>query len=119
MNKIIFNDDLLIRTLIENIPEFEKEIEPEFIFSAYLIYGDFGIFLRDKIFDKVQGRYIVDKSFTFLNMLANEGDQKVSQMLRVTTFEILIDQTATIAIAKEKLKGKAYEVFLETLKLIN
>lgn len=115
---IEFNDELLIETLLENVPEFKKEVISEFSFSSYLIFGDFGIFLKEKIFNKVQDLDLIERAFDFLNKLGNDGDEKVIQMFRVTTLEILIDNNETIAMAKKYFKGNTLKIFLEVVAAI-
>ncbi len=87
--RLKFNDEDLIKILIKEFSEFSKFIVPEFSFSAYIIYGDFGIYLSKKILKKPQEVEIIKKGFEVLNKLILEGDDEIIQMLRVTTFEIL------------------------------
>jgi hypothetical protein len=118
MAEIIFDNEQLIKILVENIPEFKELITPEFEFSAYIIFGDFGIFLRDKILERSDNEGLINRSFGLLNMLIEQGDEKIIQMLRVTTFEILTDNPQTIAISKQYLKGKAVDIFLQVITFL-
>ena len=118
MVEIIFDNEQLIKILVENIPEFKELITPEFEFSAYIIFGDFGIFLRDKILEPSDNEGLINRSFGLLNMLIEKGDEKIIQMLRVTTFEILTDNPQTIAISKQYFKGKAVDIFLQVITFL-
>jgi len=116
--RLKFNDENLIKILVEEIPEFSKSIVPEFSFSAYIVYGDFGIYLCEKILKKPQEIGVIEKAFEVLNKLILEGDDDIRQMLRVTTFEILTDNEQTIETAKKYLNNKALQIFLDVIKLI-
>jgi|LakMenEpi03Aug12_release.lakeMendotaPanAssembly.Ray.scaffolds.fasta_scaffold1441916_1 hypothetical protein len=118
MARIFFDNEQLVKILVENIPEFKGLISPEFEFSAYIIYGDFGIFLRDKIMERSDSEGFSNRSFGLINMLIEQGDEKIIQMLRVTTFEILTDYNETISASRKYLKGDALKVFLDVLAFI-
>lgn len=118
MAEIYFENDMLIKMLLDEVPEFKDSIIQESVFSAYLIYGDFGIFLRDKILGDPDNIEFLERAFGLLNKLIDVGDSKVIQMLRVTTFEILTDYSETIATTKLYLKGKALSLFLEVINFI-
>jgi len=115
MSQISFNDEYLVNLLIEFIPEFKEEIISEFSFSSYIIYGDFGIFLADKILNSKSEIDLIQKCFDFLNNLIENGDEKTIQMLRVTTLEILVDRTETIEAAKIYFTLKSLEIFSEVI----
>jgi hypothetical protein len=118
MDIIKFNDELLIEMLLENIPEFKKNVISEFIFSSYLVFGDFGLFLTEEILNRVKNFDLIERAFNLLNRLGNDGDEKVIQMLRVTTFEILTDDNETIGTAMKYLKGNTLKIFLEVVVFI-
>lgn len=118
MEKISFSDKDLIDILKEKIPEIEVLLFPEFDFSAYINYGTFGSFLRDKIIEEKDNAELINRSFAFLNFLIENGDEKILQMLRVETFEILTDYAKTIELTKQQLNEKALAIFLEVIKLL-
>lgn len=118
MKKVNFNNETLIQILQEKIPEVSDFIFPEFLFSAYIIYGTFGTFLRDQIMKKENNLELIERSFAFLNYLIENGDERVLQMLRVETFEMLTDYDETIETAKKYLNDNALQIFLGVIKLI-
>lgn len=119
MNIINFNDKILIEILLKEVPEFEKEIISEFNSSAYLVYGDFGIFLRDKLLENDPNMDLIKRSFDLLNKLVESGDDRILQMLKVTIFEILTDYEVSIEKSKFYLKGKALVIFSDVIKFLN
>lgn len=111
MTKDNFDENILINCLIDNIPEFEADIVEEFKFSAYIVYGDYGIFLKNKILGEPSQLTLIERAFKFINEIVDKGDEKTVEMFRVSTFEILSDRQETIDVAKKYLKGRALEVF--------
>ena len=61
---------------------------------------------------------MIHRCFDFLNEIMEKGDEKVHQMVRVTTFEILTDQLPVMEEANKWLNGKALIIFLEVVKFI-
>ena len=118
MMKINFDDSTLIKMLQERIPEISDMIFPEFEFSAYINYGIFGSFLRDKIRKESSNLELIQRSFLFLNFLIENGDENILRMIRVETFEMLTDYDETIETTKKYLKGDALQIFFDVVKVL-
>jgi hypothetical protein len=61
---------------------------------------------------------LIERAFSFLNYLVENGDDKILQMLRVETFEILTDYDKTIESAKKYFNNAALKIFVDVVKLI-
>ena len=99
LQNIDFDDEKLVMLLKNKIPEIEDYLFIEFEFSVYIAYGTLGTFMRDKINELSNNNDLLDvivRSFTFLNFLVENGDNRVIQMLRVETFEVLTDSDAVL-----------------------
>src|SRR5258708_19336606 len=99
-------DDNLKTELFSAIPEFRnyvtKNFSKNFHELSYILFGQFGIFLRDLILDAPL-EATIDKCFSFVSKLAEEDNLEINQMLKATFFEPLMDYRKTIDYSKIKL----------------
>lgn len=106
---------ILTKELLSDFPDFVREMQPDDI-QPFMLFGDFGIYLRDGIendsFDELQ----LQKIFNFLNKIGESTNDEVHNLLTVGVFEILTDSEKVVKMAKLKLKGDALKDF-EMIKI--
>ena len=95
----------------------DEYIDNEYHSNAYLIFGPFGSLLTDWIMAKDQPE-IVDKAYSFINQLCDNGEREIEELLKVTFFEVLTDFKKTIEESRLKLDGKALTYFKEVLLMV-
>lgn len=100
--------------LREALPDFEVRNGLEE--GIYSIAGDFAIALRDGIVEKTLSEEQINHAFAALNRIGQIEDFEVQNLLTMGALEILTDDAASIRTARQKLNGRALELF-EDIKL--
>jgi hypothetical protein len=81
-----------------------------------LVFGDFGLFLRDRIMSNGSSDELVRKAFKFLDTtFEGSTDIDLQNLLQVGVFEPLCDRQETVSTALSSLTGEARASFLATL----
>ncbi len=107
------NNDIEVikKELIDAFPDFINKIQPD-LMQSYMLFGDFGLYIRDGINNNYLSEPEVDKIFTFLNKMGSSMDKDVHNLLTVGVLEILTDDKKTSNIAKKKLVNGALDDFI-------
>ncbi len=92
--------------LIENFPKFIQEMNPDDS-QPYMIFGDFGIYIRNLIDRGNYNEAELNRIFQFLNEMGESSDKDVHNLLTVGILEIVIDSSEAIKISEKNLKGEA------------
>jgi len=95
--------------LRELLPDLEVHSDPAE--SEYFNAGNFAIWLRDGIVDRSLPEEKVDQAFGALNQIGAVDDNEIQNQLAVGVLEILTDDPASVRAARQKLKGRALELF--------
>ena len=95
------------RRLYESSPAF-KIYPKTYEKSIYVLFGDFGIFLRDQIMSA--HLETLPTAFHFINEMLDENDNELDDLLKTTTLETLCDyeETRSYALAYLNEKGKLF-----------
>ena len=99
----------IIAMLRELLPDLEVPSDPAE--GVYCNAGDFAIWLRDGVVDKSLPEEKVDRAFAALNRIGSVDDDEIQNQLAVGVLEILIDDPASVSAARQKLEGRALELF--------
>ncbi|HEY2566236.1 MAG TPA: hypothetical protein VGH95_00805 [Candidatus Aquirickettsiella sp.] len=94
--------------LLKDFPNFINVMNPD-DFQPYMLFGDFGIYIRDLIDHGSYDENELDKLFDFLNEMGNSSDEEVQNLLTVGVLEIITDSSTAMMLARKKLKGIALE----------
>lgn len=97
-----------IQILLKDFPNFINKMKPD-DFQPYMLFGDFGIYIRDLIDCGNYNENEIDKIFEFLNEMGKSSDEEVQNLLTVGVLEIVTDSNKAVLLAREKLKGTALE----------
>jgi len=108
------NVDFFLKRILKEFPEFTKEMNPDIY--AYDIFGDFGIYIRNKIDSNSISEIDLVRIFNFLNEMGESEDDKVQNLLTVGVLEILTDSQTAMKIAKQHLKNKALKNLISIYK---
>ena len=95
--------------LRELLPEFEIPHDPAE--GAYYNADAFGFFLRDGITKGTLSQEDIDRAFAALNQIGIRDDIEIQNQLQVGILEILYDEWESYAAARQKLDGKALQLF--------
>lgn len=98
----------LTQRLLKDFPNFITEMKPDDL-QPYMLFGDFGIYIRDLINHGSYDENELDKIFDFLNEMGNSSDEEVHNLLTVGVLEIINDSSEAVTLARRKLKGEALE----------
>lgn len=109
----VLKKEKVISTLLTECPEFAKSVDLSE--GAYVILGDFAIFLRNGIERKALQPDELGRCFSFLNKMGESDDLEVHNLLVVGVLEILTDTDDSLAIAKQYLKGHSLKLLERTL----
>jgi hypothetical protein len=108
-----FNIEKLVIDLLKNFPKFVRKMQPDDL-QPFMLFGDFGIYIRDIIDSSACDMIELDEIFSFLNEMGESDDDLVHNLLTVGVLEIITDSKKATRIAKKNLKGQA----LSDLELI-
>lgn len=100
--------EIFTKRLLEDFPNFINEMKPD-DFQPYMLFGDFGIYIRDLIDRGGYDENELDKIFQFLNEMGNSSNEEVQNLLTVGVLEILTDSNTATMLAQKNLKGTALE----------
>lgn len=94
------------KKLVRNFPGFINEMKPDDS-KPYMLFGDFGIYVRDLIDHGNCDKTELKKIFRFLNEMGESSDEEVHNLLTVGVLEIITDSNEATMLAKKNLKGDA------------
>lgn len=101
------------RQLMDAVPEFNS-LWPDSL--PTMVFGHFGIFLRDRISQYGLTDRVVRDSLGILNSaLSISNDADFQNLVQVGVFEPLCDRQETVSAALTLLTGKARSLFVTTL----
>ncbi len=107
----MYSDDLLVKELYENIPEFDKMSDHATDQYSYLVYGELSI----KLFDDITGNEnITDftkSCFTFFNLIGDRNDELIDNLLTVGVYEALFGNKKCNDVARQLLTGRNKEEY--------
>ena len=89
--------------VLKDFPCFINEMKPDDL-QPYMLFGDFGIYIRDYINNGDYDENELGKMFDFLNEMGNSPDEEVQNLLTVGVLEIITDSSAAIMLARKKLR---------------
>ncbi|MFY9620739.1 MAG: hypothetical protein WAQ99_13090 [Pyrinomonadaceae bacterium] len=111
-----------MRILLEEIPAFALErsrndtsLSHE-LDLPYLVYGDFGFFLRDVLETTTNSpdrENLLRQGFDLLSEMLTSSDPKIVNLAEVGVFEILSEKPDTLTTARNYLTDEAREVVNE------
>jgi hypothetical protein len=116
MEKLLSYDSI-VHTLLERVPEFRTVRVQQDDSLPHVVFGDFAIFLRDRISAGMTSDSVTAEAFKLLNEMATSSDSEVANLLIVSVFEILADRAACIETARRFLVGKARDLFEEVVAI--
>lgn len=102
------------KKLLINFPGFTNDIKPDDM-QPYMLFGDLGIYIRNKIDEDDISKEDLISIFSLLNEMGEANDDDVHNLLTVGVLEILTDSEKVKEISKQYLKGEA----LKNLDLID
>ena len=79
--------------------------------QPYMLFGDFGIYIRDGIDKNYFNEADLIKIFNFLNTMGLSKQDEVHNLLTVGVLEIITDSKKATKIAKDRLIDGALEDF--------
>lgn len=104
------NVENFIEQLLKSFPKFIDEMKPDDL-QPYMLFGDFGIYIRNLIDSGDCNDAEINKIFSFLNKMGECSDAGVHNVLAVGVLEIILDNKKATILAKQNLKGDALEDF--------
>lgn len=104
--------DSAVAALLDALPEFAGSGAEWSRDLPYDVYGEFSAYVSKLIAGKTeQDRSLLERSFNFINSLAEDGDESVANLLRVAVLEALTDTPKSVATARTMLAAKPREWF--------
>ncbi len=109
----------VIRSTFDRFPRFSERADMGDI-EHYGILGQFALYLRDGISQRVLANEEVDNAFSFLNEMGviAERNEEMETLLKIGVLEILTDTDESISVSREKLEGKALSSFEEAIEYL-
>lgn len=104
------NIENFVAELLKKFPRFVNKMKPDDL-QPYMLFGDFGIYIRDFIEDNEYSDVELNEIFSFLNEMGKSDDEQVHNLLTVGVLEIIMDSKKATEIARQHLKGEALEDF--------
>ena len=95
-----------VTRLLKEFPRFVSTMKPDDL-QPFMIFGDFGIYIRDSIDGDELDKNELMEIFVFLNEMGESDDEEVHNLLTVGVLEIITDNSKALKIAREFLKGEA------------
>ena len=83
--------------------------------GLYSILGDLAIYLRDSINEGTASELDLKAAFKVMNAMGASEDLEVQNLLVVGIFEILTDINVVTEIVRQRLEGKAAQLFNRVL----
>jgi len=108
MNNAVINN--FKKRLLSDFPVFIQKMEPDDL-QPYMLFGDFGIYIRDLLESGVFKQSEVDAIFMFLNEMGESSDEQVHNLLTVGVLEIITDSSTAATLTRKYLKGQALKDF--------
>lgn len=111
-----------VGALMREIPEFAAHVNADKILSRedksdpYIVFGEFGAFLRDIVPQRQPNDPTIVASFRFLTALGSSEDPEVRDLVAAGTLELLLDKPETIRAARLLLYGQALDAFEELIQ---
>lgn len=96
--------------LLTNFPEFLNEMKPDDL-QPYMIFGDFGLYIRNLIDYGNYQQADLDKIFSFLNEMGRSSGNEVHNLLTVGVLEIITDSSKATILSREYLNDQALNNF--------
>jgi hypothetical protein len=109
----VIKDDFyenILEILVKMVPEYYSAFD--FSYGAYLILGGFGSF----ILENRDNSGLIDKCFAFINTSLNQGGHKTEEVMIDQIFPVLNQDSRIRQISRDKLDGKAIDLFENFLK---
>lgn len=107
--------DTAVKILLERIPEFRAARVQQDDSLPYVVFGDFAIFLRNRISAGMTSDSVTVAAFDLLNDMVISSDSDVVNLVVVGVFEILADRADCIKVARQLLSRKARGLFEDVL----
>jgi len=111
-----------IDALMREIPEFAARLNADKILSReeridpYIVFGEFGAFLRSVVPQRSLDDPTILASFRFLTVLGGSEYPEVRDLVAAGTLEVLLDTAETIRAARQLLYGRALDSFEELIQ---
>jgi hypothetical protein len=86
--------------------------------EAYCNAGLFAVRLRDGIVGKTLSKETIDRSFAALNRIGMSDDVEIQNQLQVGILEVLYDEWESYTAARQKLNGRALQLFEDVERLL-
>jgi hypothetical protein len=89
--------------------------------SAEEVYYNAGLFatrLRDGIVGKTLSEETIDRAFAALNRVGTSDDLEIQNQLQVAILEVLYDEWESYTAARQKLDGRALQLFEDVERLL-
>lgn len=113
------NDDLtmekIINLLKEQIPEFWKMRTIEDSNEAYVVYGDFAIWLANQINNKINIEAI-KRSCELIEKLVESGNEEILNLVEISILEILVDELKNHKEAKKYFNKQVSDLLEKVYK---
>jgi hypothetical protein len=112
----------VVSTLMHEVPEFAASFDADKALSAedrtdpYIVFGEFGSFLRTVVPQRSLEDPTVLASFRLLTALAGSENPEVYDLVSAGTLELLLDTPETIRAARQLLYGRALDAFEELVR---
>lgn len=100
------NLEAISTELMNRFPEFVAKMQPDDI-QPFMLFGDFGIYIRDLIESKKYTTKALHEIFDFLNEMGQSESEEVQNLLTVGVLEILTDSAKAMEVANQQLYGEA------------
>jgi hypothetical protein len=98
------------------LPEYQSIWDDDL---PYMVLGEFGTFLRDRIAACDTTDELVRRALTFINDTFNANADEVRNLLQIGVFEPLCDRPKAAVAALMFLTGDARTAFIETLSWVS
>ena len=107
----------LIKILFKNFDDFRESChyEPSEIIP-YNVFGDFAIYIQEKLLDGKLTRDETKKAYELFNHMASSADKEVQNILVVEVFEIFSDNKETVILTRNNLNQQGLDLFEKTLR---
>jgi len=112
-----------VGALRQEVPEFAASLDADKILGAedksdpYIVFGEFGSFLRRIVPQRSLEDSTIVASFRFLTALGESDDPGIRDLASAGTLELLLDTPETIRAARQLLYGHALDAFEELIRL--
>jgi hypothetical protein len=111
-----------VDALMHEIPEFAAHLNADKILvqedksDPYIVFGEFGAFLRSVVPQRSLNDTTTLASFRLLTTLGASENPEVRDLVTAGTFDLLLDTPETIRAARQLLYGRALDSFEDLIQ---